>query len=115
LGRHHQQNANRVKLEALVNQSLDDIHAKTPIAWLLTGGERLLEHFAWQWAERHRVRLYRAFPNWKKYGRFAGFRVAPQLLRTQFDPKLVHVFLNGKASSATQALRQAASKAKSRW
>jgi len=107
-----QQNANRAKLEALVRQSLNDIHAKTPIAWVLTGGERQLEHFAWRWAKEHRVELYRQQPNWKKYGRFAGFKVAPQLLRTQFHPKLLLVFLNGKASSATQALIRSANKAK---
>src|SRR5262249_25951519 len=53
------QMANRNRLEALVFQALGEIHANTPIAWVITGGERLLEHFAWQWASQNKVEVYR--------------------------------------------------------
>ena len=68
-------------LEVEVFQSLDELHAKNPIAWLITGGERQLDHFVWRWADQKKVEICRFLPNWKKYGRFAAFKVGPQMLR----------------------------------
>src|SRR5262245_4192754 len=60
--------ADRSRLEAAVNQALSEIHAKTPIAWVITGGERLLEHFAWKWAARNHVEVYSYVPKGKNTG-----------------------------------------------
>jgi hypothetical protein len=39
--------ATRQTLEALVFQALNEIRARTPIAWVIIGGERPLDHCAW--------------------------------------------------------------------
>jgi hypothetical protein len=106
-----QHNADRQRLQEAVFRALDNIHAKTQVAWVITGGERLLEHFAWEWANEHKVEVYRYHPKWKKHGRFAGFKVGPKLLRAMFDPKLLLVFVGSKVSSSTQSLIRRAEKA----
>lgn len=107
-----QQMANRNKLEALVSQALSEIHANTSIAWVITGGERLLEQFAWQWASQNKVEVYRYYPKWGRYGRGGGSKVGQQMLRSMFDPKLLLVFLGQKVSSSTQTLIKRAEKAR---
>jgi hypothetical protein len=103
--------AEKARLEAAVFQALSEIHAKTPIAWVVTAGERLLEHFAWEWADQNGGQVYRYYPNWKKYGRVAAFKVGPQMLRSLFDPKLLLVFLGSKVSSNTKDMIRRAEKA----
>lgn len=99
------------QLESNVHETLDGIHATTPIAWVVTGGERLLEHFAWRWADQNKVQVYRYYPNWKKYGRSAAFKVGPQMLRSMFDPKLLLVFLGRDVSSTTKDMIRRAERA----
>jgi YspA, cpYpsA-related SLOG family/Meiotically up-regulated gene 113 len=106
-----QQMANRGRLEALVFQALSEIHSKTPIAWVITGGERLLEHFAWQWANKNKVQIQRYYPKWRRYGKGGASKVGQQMLRSMFDPKVLLVFLTGKGSSSTQTLLRRADKA----
>jgi len=91
---------------ALVLQSLDEIHAKSPMAWIITGGEREIDRLAWQWAKEHQVEVYRYFPNWKKHGRFAGFKIGPQMLRSMFDPKLLLAFLSSTVSPNCDGMRK---------
>ena len=55
--------AERTRLQATVLQGLAELHGKTPLAWVITGGERLLDHFAWQWADENKVQVHRYFPN----------------------------------------------------
>jgi hypothetical protein len=105
------QMAERAKLEATVFQALDEIHAKAPVAWVITGGERLLDHFAWQRADRNKVQVYRYFPKWSRCGRFAAFKVGPLMLRSMFDPKVLLVLVSDKVSSNTQALIRKVQKA----
>ena len=106
------QMAARGKLEATMFGALDVIHAKPPVAWVITGGERQLDEFAWQWAGRNKAQIYRYYPNWKRHGRSAGFKVGPQMLPSMFDPKVLLVFLAGKVSSATRRLVRGAEKAR---
>jgi SLOG family YspA-like protein/Meiotically Up-regulated Gene 113 (MUG113) protein len=98
--------ANKTKGEALVLQALNELHLKNPIGWVITGGDRHLDKLAWQWAKENKVEVYRYLPKWKKYGRSAGFKVGPQLLRSMFDPKLLLVFLANKRSPSS-LIRQA--------
>jgi hypothetical protein len=97
--------------KALVFQALDQQHSRTPIAWLITGGDRHIESFAWLWAKQNNVQIYRYFPKWRKHGRFAGFKVGPQLLRSMFDPKLLLVFLAAQPGRSTTDLIRRAEKA----
>jgi YspA, cpYpsA-related SLOG family/Meiotically up-regulated gene 113 len=102
----------RPENHALVFQALNEQHAMTPIAWVITGGERQVDVLAWQWAKQNKVEVCRYGPNWKKYGRFAGFKVGPQMLRAMFDPKMVLAFLAEQPSSNTLSLIRQAQKAK---
>jgi hypothetical protein len=90
--------------EALVSRALAELHAKNPIAWVITGGDRHLEHWAWAWAHLNRVEVYRYYPKWTKYSKFAAFKVGPQMLRSMFDPKTLLAFLTDKAKSNTLTL-----------
>jgi hypothetical protein len=45
--------------------------------------------------------VYRSWPKWEKYGRFADFKVGQQVPRPQFDSKLLIVFLANKSSRST--------------
>jgi hypothetical protein len=106
-----QQMANKSKLEGLVVQALNEIHGRTPISWVVTGGERLLEHFAWAWATRNKAQIYRYIPKWKTYGKVAAFKLTPKLLRSMFDPKTLLVFHSPKMSQSTTDLIRRADKA----
>jgi hypothetical protein len=48
--------------KAIVFQTLDELIAKNPIAWVVTGGERNLEHWAWEWAKQGEVRVHNYYP-----------------------------------------------------
>lgn len=95
----------------LVFRTLNEMHAKNTIAWVITGGDRHLECWAWEWARLNHVEVYRYFPNWKKHGRFAAFKVGPQLIRSMFDPKTVLAFLADKVSASTSNLIRRVQKA----
>lgn len=96
---------------ALVHKALDEIHAKTPVAWVITGGDRNFDFAAWRWAETNKVQLHRYWPKWRAHGKFAGFKVGPQMLRSMFDPKLLLVFLADEVSRSTSDLIRRAEKA----
>jgi hypothetical protein len=95
---------NKEKCEALVLQTLNELHLETPIGWVITGGDRRLDTLAWEWANQNKVEVYRYFPNWRKHGRYAGFKIGPQLLRSMFDPKRLLVFLAGRMSQSASSL-----------
>src|SRR5262249_55602220 len=97
--------------QPLVEQALNEQHAKTPIAWIITGGDRPFETLAWKWARENKVDVYRYLPKWKKHGRFAGFKVGPQMLRSMFDPKMLLVFLSSNASQSSLDMIRRANKA----
>jgi hypothetical protein len=101
----------RNRLEADIGQALDRIHAATPIAWVITGGERLLDHFAAAWANKNKVEHYPYRPNWRRYGKGAASRAGQQMLRSMFDPKLLLVFYTGEPSVTTKRLMRGAEKA----
>jgi hypothetical protein len=106
-----EENARRRNLETLVFQSLNEIHSATPIAWIITGGQRLIEVFAWQWASQHKIERYEYYPNWRRYGRGGATQVGQKMLRSMFHPKMLLVFLTGKVSASTQTLIKRANKA----
>jgi hypothetical protein len=96
--------------QGLVSRTLGELHAKNPIAWVITGGDRNLECWAWDWARLNGVEVYRYFPKWSRHGRFAGFEVGRRLLRSMFDPKTLLAFLAERASSSTLNLISRAQK-----
>jgi hypothetical protein len=100
-----------VENQNFVFQALDEQNALTPMAWIITGGQRNLDIWAWNWAKKNKVEVYRYLPNWRKYGRFAAFKVAPKMLRSIFDQKLLLAFLSNKISSNTTGLIKKAEKA----
>lgn len=71
---------------------LDEMHACNPIAWIVTAGERMLEEWAWEWAKRNQVDVYRYYAKWRTKGRIAGFEVGRRMLRSMFDPMTVLAF-----------------------
>jgi hypothetical protein len=95
----------------LVFRALDEQHAKAPIGWLITSEGRHFDGHAWEWAAQNQVEVYRYYPQWRKYGRYAGFKVGPQMLRSLFDPKMLMVFLASNPSTATISLMRRAEKA----
>jgi hypothetical protein len=95
----------------LVSRSLAELHASNRIAWVITGGDRSFANAAEEWARRHDVEIYRYYPKWSRHGRFAGFKIGQQMLRSMFDAKLLLAFLAEKPSQSTTALMGRAEKA----
>ena len=64
-----QRQAAREKGEAAVLQSLNELHATTPLAYVITGPARKgVDWFARQWANQNQVQVYPYAPNWKRHG-----------------------------------------------
>jgi hypothetical protein len=95
----------------VVFQTLAEIHAKTPIAWVITSGDRFIDRHAWEWAKENGARVHYFYPKWKTHGRYAPFKLGPQMLRSMFDPKTLVVFLTERKSQSTEALITRAAKA----
>jgi hypothetical protein len=106
-----QQMAEQANLQTLVEQSLEEIHAKTPIACVLLGGVRQIERFAHQWVMQHKVPVIFYEQNWRRYGRGAAAQAGKQMLRAMFDQKVLLVFPGVKVSSMVQGLIRRAEKA----
>jgi len=51
---------------------LSDIHAKTPIAWLIHGAARGADTFGENWAKEFQIDYTGVPAQWDKYGRKAG-------------------------------------------
>jgi hypothetical protein len=98
---------------AVVMETLEQLHAANPVRWIVTGGDREAERWAAEWARRNRVGTYSYWPQWRKYGRFAPFRMVPKLLGSMFDPKLYLVFQVGSGSESSRKLIRGAEKSKS--
>jgi hypothetical protein len=96
----------------LVLQILTELHAANPIAWIVTGGDREAERWSLEWAIKNKVGKYCYWPQWRKYGRYAAFKMVPRLLGSMFDPKLYLVFQVGSGSSSSQKLIRGAEKQK---
>jgi YspA, cpYpsA-related SLOG family/Meiotically up-regulated gene 113 len=101
--------------DALVQRSLDELHAKDPkrpISWVLVGDlQRPVHCAAWNWAKAQRVEAYFYEPNWARYQRGAGTKVNKQLVKAQFDSKILLVFHSEKEDSLTAGLIKLATKA----
>jgi hypothetical protein len=94
--------------QGLVSRTLDELHARNPIAWVITAGERMLEHWAWAWARQKGVDVYQYYPRWRSKGRFAGFEAGRRLIRSMFDPKLLLAFrADGPSPSIADLIRRA--------
>jgi hypothetical protein len=104
-----QRQAERDRGEALVRQTLNELHAQTPIAYVVVGTGQGVNSFAWSWAIQNKVKVYHYEPNWRRYGKGAMSKLGVQMLRSLFDPKLLLVFHSGQASkSAANLIRRAA-------
>jgi hypothetical protein len=101
----------RTRLQTSVNKTLSEIHAKTLIAKIVTGGDRQLDCFAWEWAKCNDVKIERRFPNWRRYRSGAASQLACEMVRGMFDQKLLLVFLKEKVSTGTRKLLRTAEKA----
>lgn len=98
--------------EGLVSQALSEIHTKTPIYYVVTSGQRLLDHAAWAWANQNKVKVYRYFPNWRRHKRGGGTQAALRMLKARFDQKHLLVFLPESVRPALTALIKTAEKKK---
>ena len=81
------------------------LRVRTPITEIVSGGARGADSLAARWAHVHGVPLKEFLPDWKKYGKSAGFRRNREIVEyadtvlafwngvskgTQDDIKLVH-------------------------
>jgi hypothetical protein len=105
------QQACRENGEALVIQTLNELHAKTPIAYVILGSGRGVDSFAWQWAHQNKVQVYGYAPNWRRHGKGAVSKVGARMLRSLFDPKVLLVFHSSEVSKVTTTLLRRAEKA----
>lgn len=106
-----QQMIEKQLLEATVYHALDEIHAKTPIAWVITAeSNRQIETFANRWAMRNRIEVQFYRQNWRKNGKGAAAKAGKQMLHARFDTKLLLVFVGSKVSPTTQSLIRQAEK-----
>lgn len=83
---------------ALLNRTLDELHAETPIAVLIHGKASGADTLAGQWARR-RIVPTREFPaQWRKYGQRAG-PIRNQQMLEEGKPDLVVAFKGGEGTS----------------
>jgi hypothetical protein len=78
-----------------------ELHRVSPIARVITAGERAFEGRAEARARQYGVDARWYFPDWRKHGRFAGLKAGRQMLRAMSDPKLALAFLSQRPSRST--------------
>jgi hypothetical protein len=94
--------------QGLVFQALSEIHARTPIHYVVISGERPLDRAASAWANQNKAKVCYYFPNWRRHGRGGGAVAARKMLKAQFDQKQLLVFLTEKVTTSMNALIRAA-------
>ena len=80
--------------ESLVIETLDSIHAETPITLIIEGGAKGADELARVWARRRKVPNQTYEANWLKLGKDAGFQRNQQML-DEGKPDLVIAFPGG--------------------
>ncbi len=95
-----------------VERALDELHAKNPIAWVVTADVLELDRWAWAWADKNGAQVYRYYTEWSRYGRGAPAKVGKRLLGAQFDTKTFLAFQEGEGKSDTTRLVKQARKKK---
>ena len=99
------------RLEAAVYHALDEIHAITPIAWVITAeSNRQIETYANRWAMRKQIPVQFFRQKWKKHRKGAATEAGKQMLRARFDAKLLLVFVGSEISPTTRSLIRQAQK-----
>jgi hypothetical protein len=78
---------------ALLNRTLDELHAQTPVTFLINGGQRGADTLAQQWANANHIQSVAYPPEWRRYHRAAGPIRNTQMLREK--PDLVVAFKGG--------------------
>ena len=81
----------------VVNQTLDELHAQTPITLLVHGAAKGADRLAAAWAATNGVPEHASKPNYGRYGRGAGLKNNDDMLATQ--PDLVVAFPGGKGTA----------------
>ncbi|MDY0270797.1 DUF2493 domain-containing protein [Trichloromonas sp.] len=57
----------------LLKTKLDEIHQETPITLVVSGGAKGADSFAERWARENNIETKIYYPDWKLYGKKAGF------------------------------------------
>jgi SLOG family YspA-like protein len=57
----------------LLNHKLNIIHNKKPITVIVSGGAKGADKLGEQWADENKIPKTIFYPDWKKYGKKAGF------------------------------------------
>lgn len=57
----------------LLKRKLDEIHQETPITLVVSGGAKGADSFSERWARENNIETKIYYPNWKLYGKKAGF------------------------------------------
>ena len=83
--------------QSLLDQTLDDLHARHPISQVIDGCARGADDLAHKWASKRGI-FTRRFPaDWRKHGRAAGHIRNTQMLR-EGKPDMVVAFPGGRGT-----------------
>ena len=74
-------------------KELNAVHSSEPITQIIDGGARGADSLAYLWAHQMEIDNYRAFANWQKYGKKAGWVRNNQM--ADLEPDLVILFPGG--------------------
>tara|TARA_Y100000780_G_scaffold232443_1_gene263957 strand:+ start:3901 stop:4263 length:363 start_codon:yes stop_codon:yes gene_type:complete len=74
-------------------KELNAIHSAEPITQIIDGGARGADSLAYLWAHQMGIDNYRAFANWEKYGKKAGWVRNNEM--ADLGPDLVVLFPGG--------------------
>lgn len=88
-------------------QTLDELHAKTPIEKIISGGARGADTIAEEWARSRGVDCERYPANWSLHGRSAGARRNVDMLR-RGKPDMVIAFPGGRGTDHMVRIARAA-------
>lgn len=58
----------------LVKKTLDQLHKIEPITLIVSGGAKGVDSFGEQWAKENNIETLIFLPDWKKFGKSAGFK-----------------------------------------
>jgi hypothetical protein len=96
--------------QPLVIQTLNELHAKNPIGWVITGGNRPFDLAAYDWSiQNKQVGLYRYHPV-KSHGKVGFFEVGPKMLKSRFEHKVLLAFVTSNPTPSTLKMIKAAEK-----
>ena len=93
----------------LLETVLDEIHAAMPIKEVVSGGAKGGDSLGEQWAYKNNVPIKQFLPDWKLYGKSAGFRRNKEMLRYIYPKKnrLVVAFWDGESHGTAHTIEEA--------